>query len=118
MNPRLSLVFVSAPWASRSAAISALELDRLELDVEATEGGLLFVSEIFHPAWEARVNGDPVEILRTNGAFRGVVVPAGESTVEFRYAYARTPRDVLPNSGDTRLLAVSWHSIDFVKSDQ
>ncbi len=76
-----------APAAGQgSAEISAIELDRLELDVQATEGGLLFVSEIFHPAWEARVNGEPVEILRTNGAFRGVVVPAGQSSVEFRYA--------------------------------
>ncbi|MEN8145806.1 MAG: hypothetical protein ABFS14_12755, partial [Gemmatimonadota bacterium] len=76
-----------APVAGQGRAeISALGLDRIELDVEATVGGLLFVSEIFHPAWEARVNGEPAEILRTNGAFRGVVVPAGSSSVEMTYA--------------------------------
>ncbi|MEE9206816.1 MAG: hypothetical protein V3U67_00375, partial [Gemmatimonadota bacterium] len=76
-----------APAAGQgSARISSLELDRLELDVEAVDGGLLFISEVFHPAWEARVNGVPTAILRTNGAFRGLVVPAGRSTVEFRYA--------------------------------
>jgi hypothetical protein len=35
------------------------------------------------------------------------------NTLEFRYAYARAPRDVRPGSTDTRLLGVGWHSIDF-----
>ena len=35
------------------------------------------------------------------------------NTIEFRYAYARAPRDVLPNSSDIRVLAVAWYSIDF-----
>ena len=35
------------------------------------------------------------------------------NTLEFRYAYARAPRDVVPNSADTRKLAVAWYSIDF-----
>ena len=35
------------------------------------------------------------------------------NTLEFRYAYARAPQDVLANSRDVRLLAVAWYSIDF-----
>jgi hypothetical protein len=34
-------------------------------------------------------------------------------TLEFRYAYARVARDVLPNSRDERDLAVAWHSLSF-----
>jgi hypothetical protein len=34
-------------------------------------------------------------------------------TLEFRYAYARVPREVLPNSSDVRELAVAWFSINF-----
>jgi hypothetical protein len=46
------------------------------------------------------------------------MLPAGAlsgslDTIEFRYAYARMPREVLRESPDTRLLAVAWYSIDF-----
>lgn len=34
-------------------------------------------------------------------------------TLEFRYAYARAPRDVIPNAQDLRTLAVAWYSVDF-----
>lgn len=39
-------------------------------------------------------------------------------TLEFRYAYARVPRNVLPNSADKRELAVAWHSITFAAPAQ
>jgi hypothetical protein len=40
-----------------------------------------------------------------------------QDTLEFRYAYARAPWDVLPNSPDVRVLAVAWSSIDFEELD-
>ena len=71
------------------------------------------------------LNGKPIEKipLRSNRHRYLVILPKKEllnspNTVEFRYTYARAPQDVLPNSQDTRLLAVAWHSIDFVKIDQ
>ncbi len=46
---------------------------------------LLFLSDTYYPHWFARVNGNSVEILRANYAFRAVEVPVGEATVEFYY---------------------------------
>jgi hypothetical protein len=43
---------------------------------------------------------------------RGGLRPAS-NTIEFRYAYARSPREVVKNSQDTRPLGVVWYSIDF-----
>ena len=37
------------------------------------------------PAGGAYVNGQPAPILSANYLFRGVLVPAGKSMVEFRY---------------------------------
>jgi hypothetical protein len=56
--------------------------------------------------------------LRPELAKYSVVFPAkalvnGLDTLEFRYAYARSPRAVLSTSGDDRPLAVAWYSIDF-----
>jgi len=55
--------------------------------VETDVPRLLVTSEVYYPAgWTASVNGVEVPILRTNHAFRAVVVPAGESTVSMKFA--------------------------------
>lgn len=59
--------------------------DRLTVDVEATRSAFLVCHEIYYPGWVARVDGREVPILRTDLLFRGVEVPAGHHTVEFRY---------------------------------
>lgn len=43
------------------------------------------VSEIYADGWRAYVNGRRVEILPTHHALRGVVIPAGDATVEMLY---------------------------------
>jgi uncharacterized membrane protein YfhO len=40
---------------------------------------------VYYPGWAATVDGAAAPIYRTNYAFRGVSVPAGEHTVDFRY---------------------------------
>jgi hypothetical protein len=55
------------------------------IDVDAPEACYLVLADSFFPGWTARVNGEPAEIFPAYHSFRGVVVPAGESTVEFRY---------------------------------
>jgi hypothetical protein len=78
-----------APAAgSGTATITRYEPNELVLQVEASQGGLLFLSEVYYPAWQAEIAGEPAEILRTNTAFRGVVVPAGSHEVTFRYSAA------------------------------
>jgi hypothetical protein len=78
-----------APDAGAGVAeITRYEPNELVLEVEADRGGLLFLSEIYYPAWRAWVDGEAAEILRTNTAFRGVVVPAGSHSVRLRYSAA------------------------------
>jgi hypothetical protein len=47
--------------------------------------GLLVLSDQYLPGWSATVNGHAAHIYPTDIAVRGVPVPAGVSTVEFRY---------------------------------
>ena len=78
-----------APAAgSGVATITRYEPNEVVLQVEATRGGLLFLSEVYYPAWRATVDGESAEVLRVNTAFRGVAVPAGSHEVEFRYSAA------------------------------
>ncbi len=56
-----------------------------EFLVSSKAPAFLFFSDTYDTGWTARVNGKPARIVKTNYAFRGVAVPAGESSVEFSY---------------------------------
>ena len=57
--------------------------ERWSVDSEA--GGFLRVSGAYHEGWVASVDGVEVPVLRADGMFRGVVVPGGRHSVEFRF---------------------------------
>jgi len=103
----------SAPGAGEgTATITRFEPNELEIDVQASLGGLLFLSEVFYPAWQAWVDDEPVPILRTNTAFRGVVVPSGQHTVRMRYSSAEF-RLGFGISGVSAVLAIAWILLGF-----
>ena len=47
--------------------------------------GLLVLSDEYYPGWSATVNGHHADVYATDVALRGVLVPAGRSTVELHY---------------------------------
>ena len=60
--------------------------NELKYEVNAEVGGLVVFSEIYYPVgWKATVNGQDAEIIRTNYLLRGIVVPAGKSTLEMKF---------------------------------
>jgi hypothetical protein len=68
-----------------TVTITDWEPDSLTATVETQSAGLVVFSEIYAPGWVATVDGEPVEVLRTNHALRGVPVPEGTHTIELRY---------------------------------
>ena len=61
------------------------EPDSLDLSVRTPQAAFLVLAESFYPGWRAWIDGDPVEIVRTDIAFRGLVVPAGSHQVVMRF---------------------------------
>jgi hypothetical protein len=60
--------------------------DAQEYRVSTPAKGLLVFSEIHYPeGWKLNIDGEPAELLRVNYAFRAVVVPAGDHTVEMAF---------------------------------
>ncbi len=59
--------------------------DRVRIKVRSQTTAFLVLNESDFPGWMAESDGVPLEIHQTNGFVRGVVVPAGEHTVEFTY---------------------------------
>jgi len=92
-DPR-RVAFLEAPLPERiepagegaTAQVLVHKNEYIKLHVTAPGRNFLFVSEIIYPpAWQATIDGEPVPIYKTNYAFRGIVVPPGTHTVEFRY---------------------------------
>lgn len=73
--------------ASSSGAVDVLAYESHEsaFRVRAPADGFLFVSDTFYPGWRAFVDGAERPILRAEGAFRAVAVPAGDHEVRMRY---------------------------------
>lgn len=61
----------------------------LALDVATENERFLVLSEVWHPGWQARLDGAAVDILRTNVALLGVWAPPGKHrlVLEFRPMY-------------------------------
>jgi hypothetical protein len=78
---------IKAPPAGAvdKATVTRYEPERIDIDATAASDGLLVVSEVYESGWKAYVDGKPAEIRATDYAFRGVVLTAGQHTVEFRY---------------------------------
>jgi hypothetical protein len=74
-----------AEGAADSVQFRSYEADRILIDVNSTGESLLVLSEMYYPGWRATVNGNPAKIFRVDGAFRGILIPRGQSSVELRF---------------------------------
>ena len=52
---------------------------------ETDDAMTLVLSDVWHPSWNATVDGVAVEVARVNEAFRGIALPAGRHQVRFYY---------------------------------
>jgi len=66
-----------------SVAIAAYEPERVVLQVETDQPGVVVLTDLYFPGWEVRVDGEEREVLRANYLFRGGEVEAGRKTVVF-----------------------------------
>jgi hypothetical protein len=73
----------SAPYSA--ARIVIYQSQRVEIEANAGTSALLMLTDANYPGWSAYVNGQRVPVFAANYLFRGVIVPAGKSTVEFVY---------------------------------
>lgn len=80
-----SLSFDPAPEAADKVTVIKYTSNEIALDVIAGAPGLLVLSEVTYPGWQAEVNGQPVPIVEADGVLRAVPVEAGHFTVRFRY---------------------------------
>jgi hypothetical protein len=77
---------VELPAKCRGAAKIAEEIPtRVKVSLDMQTPGLVVLADRWDAGWHAYCDGKALPILQTNHALRGVVVPAGKGTIEFRY---------------------------------
>lgn len=77
---------VDLPGLCRGSAEIVDEVPcRITVSVGMQTPGLVVLADLWDKGWNAYLNGRAVPILRVNHALRGVEVPEGSSTLEFRY---------------------------------
>ncbi len=73
------------PKAPGRATIVEYRPSRVRLETSTPARQFLVLCDVYYPGWQAYVDGGPADIMITDGIFRGVSVPAGDHTVEFRF---------------------------------
>jgi hypothetical protein len=74
-----------APASAGRARLVEYEAERIVATATTRARGLLVLTDVHFPGWEATVDGQAAEIERVDYLLRGVVVPPGTHRVEFRY---------------------------------
>ena len=88
-DPR-EVAYVESPVSLPSACQGRAEIlseipTRITVTLQMDTPGLVVLADLWDKGWKAYLNGKPVTVLRANHAIRGVMVPAGSGTLEFRY---------------------------------
>lgn len=61
-------------------------IHEITIDVSCIDQGFLVVSEVHYPLrWKCTIDGQPAEVFETNKLIRGLLIPAGDHTVQFIY---------------------------------
>jgi hypothetical protein len=68
------------------AQITSYTINSILLAVETSHRGVLVLSEIYYPGWNATIDGSETEIYRVDYNLRGIIVPAGSHAVAFHFA--------------------------------
>lgn len=71
--------------ANRILQYSERSTDEIELKLQSDLPGILLFNDSYHEGWKAFVNGLEQQIIPANRAFMAIKVPAGASTVVFRF---------------------------------
>jgi uncharacterized membrane protein YfhO len=75
--------FIDTVYAK--VGIESYEINKITLEVETSENGILVLSEVYYPNWKVFVDGVEKTMLRCDYSLRGVALEKGNHTVVFKY---------------------------------
>jgi hypothetical protein len=90
------------------ATITQYSANSLTISVAAPSAAYLLVLDAWYPGWIAKIDGIATPIYPTDVAFRGLVVPAGEHTIEMTFRPKILTYSALISLFFTGLVAMLW----------
>ena len=87
-EPEVAGAAADVVWDAESlpdVRIRLYENTIVEIEVTATEEGFVVLNDVWHPWWQADVDGKPAVIHRANVLFRAVRVAKGKHIVRFEF---------------------------------
>lgn len=89
--------------SAATVSLSEFRPNYIKYETQSNADGFVVFSEIYYPkGWSARIDGNETDIYRVNYVLRGLSIPSGTHTVEFRFE----PRPY--TIGNRITLASSW----------
>jgi len=87
VEKKLSLKYAQKDRDSVRSYVKCLQYtsDYQKYEIDTEENGLLNISEVWYPAWKAKIDGRETEIYKINYCLRGVEIPRGKHIIEFSY---------------------------------
>ena len=70
---------------SQDFSIDYFDVNTLQMKSNFLKSKTLVYNDSYTSSWKAFLDGMPVELLRANGAFKAIKVPAGVHKIEFSY---------------------------------
>ncbi len=66
-----------------TAVVTTYNANHITVEISREEPGFMVLGEIWYPpGWNATLNGEEIDVIRTNYVLRGFEIPAGEHTLE------------------------------------
>ncbi|MFO1010653.1 MAG: hypothetical protein U1F29_11380 [Planctomycetota bacterium] len=75
----------TAPFHAGELLVRRPEADRVDVEVRGSSGGWLVFQEAWDPGWKAAIDGEDVDFVRLDHAFRALPLRAGDSIVRTKY---------------------------------
>jgi hypothetical protein len=68
-----------------TVTITSYTPESIGIKTSSSTSGYLILSDSWYPGWSATIDGTPTTILKANGIFRAIRLPAGEHQVAFEF---------------------------------
>ncbi len=105
--------------STEQVTIEDYQPEKIKIVTTSNQNSLLVLTDNYFPGWKAYIDGKETTIYRANYTFRGIVVPLGTHTVQFRYEPVSIKIALtLCAFGSGILLVILFGKLKKVKSDR
>ncbi len=85
LSEKTNLSYSDTSEIKNSVQIAKYTNNKIELAVNTEKPGLLWLSEIWYPAWKAKIDGKATKVFKADFSFRAIEVPSGNHKISMYF---------------------------------